>query len=350
MIVVAWPSGAPIDRVRLRRPTITAALITALASPTYAAGANPGEWDQGFAELLHQQARVASVGYRLTTANRGLCDTLQPEAGWVVQDPTEYKPDMRSAAIRFFKMDSGYTVMLVVPDGPAARAGVLAGDAITAIDARPVVEPARAIAQQPASTARIDAFSAAMDAAMARGRTIVSVNRGGKTLDLALVPAIGCASRTDLSLAPGFDSYADGVAATITIDMVRYARDDDELAVVLGHETAHNVHHDHPAAGLRKGRIEAGAVGTRESEIEADYTDLYLMARAGYDYHKAADFWRRFGRDHGLGILASPSHPGWTRRARLAQATASEIDAKQASGAPLVPNLGLFDGIRKAPH
>ena len=327
-------------------PILCAAVATALTAAAHAEPLPSREWDAGFAELLQQQTRVSSVGFRLATTNNDLCDTHQPQAGLEVQDPTQYKPEMRAAAVRFFGMRAGFTVMLVVPNGPAARAGIMPGDGITAIDGRPLAEISQKMAGQPAGVTRIEQFSRMLEAAMRAGPTTLSIQRGTQSLDLILTPVIGCASHTELSLAPGLDSYADGSTATITIEFVRYTRDDDELAVVLGHETAHNVHHDHPGPGIRKGRIEAGTVSTRESETEADYTDLYLMAHAGYDYHKTSAFWHRFGKDHGLGILASPSHPSWNKRAKLAQATAAEIDAKKAQGMPLIPELPPFDRLR----
>jgi hypothetical protein len=322
-----------------------------MATSAYAAPPalpQPGRWDLGFSELLLQQARVATVGFRLAVDNNALCDTHFPQAGWVVQDPMQYRADMRADAVRFFGMKNGFTVMLVVPDGPAAHAGLMAGDAITAVDGKPVAALPTDASGQKASQLRIDRFSGTMGAAMRAGPTTLSVQRGSQALTVILTPIMGCASRTELSLSSGIDSYADGGTATITAEFVAYTRDDDELAVVLGHETAHNVHHDHPGPGRRQGRIEAGTVSTRESETEADYTDLYLMAHAGYDYHKASEFWRRFGKDHGLGILASPSHPGWTKRAKRALDTAAEIDAKKAQNAPLIPNLPVFDRVRAA--
>jgi hypothetical protein len=308
----------------------------------------PSQWNEAFAEIRALKARIAVINFRLTTANDSLCDTHLPQAGFLVQDALQYPPEIRAAAVRFFHMEAGPAVMLVVPGGPADKAGLRADDTILAIDDRTVdtVASSKESARQALSYASIDALSAKLDRAFAKGETILSVRRGTDTLRIPIVPVPGCYSRADFFISKEMNSYADGVNAALSTAVVEYSRDDDELAIVLGHEMAHNVQHDRVLPGSAVtgvGRIEARIVDVRESETEADYVGVYLMARAGYDFHKASGFWSRYGKEYGLGIFAAPTHPGWTKRARLTEMAAAEIEAKQAHGLPLIPDLPFFE-------
>jgi len=112
--------------------------------------------------------------------------------------------------------------------------------------------------------------------------------------------------------------------------LFKYARNDAELAAVIGHEVAHALK-SHGIQGAQR-RQNAALVGallqvglgvagvdpaiantvnqaygygatygyihpySREKEMEADSIGLYLMAKAGYDPRAALSFWERFGK------------------------------------------------------
>lgn len=309
------------------------------------------QWNEAFAEIRALKARIAAIDFRLTTANDSLCDTHVPQTGFLVQDALQYPPEIRAAATRFFHMEQGPSVMLVVPGSPADKAGLRADDVILAIDDQTVDDSAalKESSRRASSYAGVDALVAQLDKAFAKGEITLSIRRGPDTLRIPIVAVMGCYSRADVFISKEMNSYADGINATISTAVVSYTRDDDELAVVLGHEMAHNIQHDRvlpgsAVAGL--GRIDARLVDVRQSETEADYVGVYLMARAGYDFHKAPAFWLRFGKEHGLGIFASPSYPSWTKRARLTEMAAAEIESKRARGLPVIPNLPFFEKSR----
>jgi len=306
-------------------------------------GESAAELDENFAALRLQQSHLATINFRLVTANDALCDTHLPQSGLVVQERTQFSPAIRAAAARFFHLEDGPAIMAVVPGSPADKAGLKPDDVLTAINglALPVPPPGGDAEPKRASFTAIVALNGLIDRELGRGPTIFSVRRGGKALDLTLTPVSGCRSRIELSLSRQMNSYADGLTATITTAVVSYTRSEDELAVVLGHEMSHNVQHDRDPSG-HGGRIEARAVSERQSEAEADYVGVYLMARAGYDFRQAPRFWQRFGKDYGLGIFASGSHPGWSKRVALTETAVREIERKQASGQPLVPELPFF--------
>src|SRR5581483_5808207 len=116
------------------------------------------------------------------------------------------------------------------------------------------------------------------------------------------------------------NAWADGEKVVVTSAMLRFAADDDELAVVLSHEIAHNAmrHLDarikNTMMGAIVGAILDVAVSTggadtqwgytrrlasagsqafsQDFEREADYVGLYILARAQRPYASAPDFWR----------------------------------------------------------
>ena len=79
--------------------------------------------------------------------------------------------------------------------------------------------------------------------------------------------------------------------------------------------------------------------------MEADYVGLYLLARAGYDYHKAGDMQKLLGALSPMDIYVYESdstHPSSSVRLALARETAKEIDMKLALGdkrSDLVPDF-----------
>ena len=116
-----------------------------------------------------------------------------------------------------------------------------------------------------------------------------------------------------------------GGKVVVYTGILKYTQDENGLAVVLGHETAHALAHhgaerlsqqmmtqiaaESAAIVLGKGdpqtmkSIEqAFGIGAeygvllpfnREHESEADHIGLYLMAEAGYDPRGAVEFWKR---------------------------------------------------------
>lgn len=77
-----------------------------------------------------------------------------------------------------------------------------------------------------------------------------------------------------------------------------YARADEEIAGVIGHEYCHILHGD-----LGRGRN----VPSITVEREADDCGLRLSMKAGYNCHKAIQLWFRYAKDHPNYV--STTHP-----------------------------------------
>jgi hypothetical protein len=290
--------------------------------------------------LREQDLRVAEIAFRITTANLSLCTDRGPQTGLVFQSALQYGPRLRATAERVFGIDARPSVETLVPGGPADHAGLKSGDIILAIDGEAVASPP---ADGASSYAPVEATLNRLDRALAKGAARLTIQRGAATETVELGSVEGCAYDAQAIPSRELNASADGNHVFVTTGLLRYANDDADLAVVLGHEFAHNVLHHRRrlnAKGFARdvlGDLGATPQSLNTAEREADYVGLYLIARAGYDISKAPEFWRRFAADYGDSVYARWSHPGSSERAANLAATRDEILDKLSRGQPLTP-------------
>jgi predicted Zn-dependent protease len=107
----------------------------------------------------------------------------------------------------------------------------------------------------------------------------------------------------------------------MTTAMLGYARSEDELAVVLGHELSHSIlgHQGlRDEEGLLAGLgIKASAMWKREEA--ADRLGLRLMAAAGFNLEAAIPFWDRYLGQYDWFPQIFRSHPSRGAREKIAR-------------------------------
>lgn len=159
---------------------------------------------------------------------------------------------------------------------------------------------------------------------------------------------------------PTINAFATGSKIFITSGMIKFCKSDDELALVLGHELAHNtMSHidakrgngllmsfliDGPIIALTGvnpgiGRNIGEGMHSQGFESEADYVGMYNTARAGFDIDGVSDLWRRMATEHPTAIYTATTHPTTANRFVVLEATRDEINAKKAAGQQLEPNM-----------
>ncbi len=142
-----------------------------------------------------------------------------------------------------------------------------------------------------------------------RSSTVI-VERAGARLSFNVIPKEMPYVRIRLKQTSKINAYAKFTGIVFTSGMVHFAEDEDELAIIMGHELAHLT-----SKHLPKNISVAALCGTlggltgpfapwatqalyapysRKNEREADYIGLIYAHNAGYDIEKGATLWKRF--------------------------------------------------------
>lgn len=337
--------GLPACGPELRRPAIEAAAVDRETER---------QMEMAMELWFHRKERLQRVAWRLATRGAPLCDkTVEPGfgLGWISSDSLPER--FRGVARKSFGIDSKLRVHGIVPGSPAARAGLEDGDEIVSVGGHAV--------------ASLEDMARVWSGLSGNRVSLTVLTVGGKSR-VELKGVERCAYPVRLDLSDAINAFADGKAVGITTGMMRFVESDDELALVVGHELAHNVS-GHVAkqqtntlagfflgalvdAGATAAGVDTGGAGrelgarmgqgaySKDFESEADYLGCYFAARAGYDASLAMLMWRRMAAEHpasisGGGFLAS--HPATAERAVALERTVEEIRLKQARGRELVP-------------
>jgi len=307
-------------------------------------------------DMVNEQKRISRVYRTLATRAIAMCGELVgPDVGLYSMS----KPKGATGPVLESKYGIGErkTVLFVLEGGPAEAAGIRPRDVIKSVNG----------VQANDREGLIGLF----EKLPAEDPINFEVERSGETLLLAVKPERGCRFPVTLRPEQIVNAFADGKQIMITRGMVNFARNDDELALVIAHEMAHNLMKHIEAkkqnAGLgliadiavvllTRGQVSssnfsqlAAMAYSQEFEAEADYVGLYVMAQAGMPITDAPQFWRRMAAAHPAGIKSnhSASHPSTSYRMVALEETVKEIDGKKQKGEALVPNM--VDGKFKAP-
>jgi len=293
--------------------------LPSIAAPDLAAETQAQE-TKALRRIERQTQRLLNVGWPILSANAELCPRRAPAIGVKTHSDESYSKRLRDGAARVLGADDVSRVFAVAEGSPAQMSGLQRGDVLLNADA----EPTKPHGED-------------WEAQLETGR--INVRRGETVLSLEVQPAEICNYALRLSSSGAVNAYADGRNITVTTAMVDFVNSDQELALIIGHELGHNA-----MGHIRKivGNFIISLGGTRYTrpfESEADYVGLYYMVRAGFAPDGVEDFWRRLSVVAPRGINRAKTHPRFPDRYLRIAAARREILAKQAAGAPLVPNF-----------
>jgi len=144
-----------------------------------------------------------------------------------------------------------------------------------------------------------------------------------------------------------------GGRAAVYTGMIDFARSNDELAVVMGHEASHAIARHGTERASRDALLQAGVEATsaatgsnaagegasaamqlgislpysRRDESEADEMGLLIAAQAGYDPRSAIELWRRMQAHGGGNFEFLSTHPSEGTRIERLQALMPQASA-----------------------
>ena len=336
---------------------IVAAMIAGCAAPTTRQGSVTehtvdleAERQQELAarDLVEKQKRLQRIERELATKATKLCPgQVGPDTG--VMAMTRPKGDFGPAFERVYGIHNRLTILYVLEGSPAQAAGLAAGDVIVKVN--DVDMPDAKSLEQLQGVLR----------SFAPMR--FEIERKGVPLVVSVVPEPACWYPILITPDQGVNAFADGTRIRVTRGMVNFAATDDELALVVSHEMAHNAMRHIEAkkknAGLgfladlaililSRGQVSSqafqqiGAMAySQEFEAEADYVGLYIMANAGMPIDEAPLFWRRMAAEYPASIRSNhaASHPSTSYRMVALENAVREIKGKIAAHQALLPNM-----------
>jgi hypothetical protein len=313
--------------------TIVVLLIGAVAQ------ANPAM------SLRPEDLRVAAIAYRLALHGRSYCGSPAPVTGLLLHHLPEYEPKDRPLQIERHRLDRGPGVLSVVPESPAARAGLSPGDVLMAVNGHTFPDPRAMAALRNRKDWRkqIEQSEAILEGELGRGPAMLTILRDGTERHMTLEAERGCAIRPRLARSKQRNAFADGRYVVVTTKLLEFVPRDDELAFIIGHEAAHNLL-DHKArldaqkvpTGILQG-IGKNASRVRAVEEEADRFGLRLAWAGGYDPTAALGFWQRHYAKHDPPLQIFRTHPSLKARAQLMRETVAELQREVRPDAAQYP-------------
>jgi Peptidase family M48/PDZ domain len=346
---------------------LISALLAACAAPT----TRPVEVDKkaeeaeallqrelAFEGFLEDELRIKRVAQPILEAAIELCkDKTRFDTGATFTTMGAYGKDFEPVVTKYLGISGNELGLLhVVPGSPADKAGLKRGDKLISVNGF-VIPNTKEAATELGKRAQ-EWFKKPDPVTTIYARKTSS---SWQTAQASVTPVKACDFPAFLVMQESLNAYADGKAIAIFRGMLRFAND-NELAIVIGHELAHNFM-GHIEAGQRnnvlgtiaeiiaasRGIPTQGALGSAIAlayspafESEADYVGLYVLARAGIEIKDAPKFWRRMAAANPGGISQRgmiASHPATSARFVALEKTVQEIEAKRAAGQALAPEL-----------
>lgn len=273
-----------------------------------------------FAQMAKHQKRLNALASKILIANHELCKKTGPEIGALTHTLKSYDKKLRPAAARELGAGDDPVVYYVRSGSPADRAGLKIGERLLGAEGKPLSLPGKDFTRH------------------IKGGAKLRVEREGVSQPISFKPNTACAYPVRLKMSAAINAYANGKAITVTAGMMNFAASDDELAMIIGHELAHN-ELGHIRKIITNYALSLGATRyARPFESEADYVGLYYAARAGFNIDNVEDIWRRLARQSARPIARAKTHPAYPDRYVRLRAAREEILQKQEAGEDLVPN------------
>ncbi|MEY4467940.1 MAG: hypothetical protein RIR21_1733 [Pseudomonadota bacterium] len=300
--------------------------------------------------LLLRQERVYRIAAPLIIKNAVLCRTqARPLLGFTAKNQYSYPPELAVAARQSLGLDERLQIMQILDGSGAMRAGLKRGDILQTIQdlnipTGPQAEP---------ETARM--LSPILKNLSELNITVIRQNQP-ITVNVPLT--LACAFAIDVGNAQQVNAYADGRRILLTRGLLDSFTTDEDVAVVIAREIAHNVlQHAKQLQQMatlsmvidnlllfKPDQIAANSsngikITPEKMDQEADRLALFMLTRAGYDPANFSRVLQKLAQNpnSSQALTYSTLHPWTEARRSVIQATLKEIRQKQAAKKVLVP-------------
>ena len=312
-------------------------------------------------KYIQDSAKITNIAAKIRLAGTNICESqtslMLGLKYWNIHD---FLPEDENIARNKYQLGAGLKVLNVATESPAEKAGFKIGDELLAINDLIIAGGKNA---KKDFAKQLDEFKKTLKP------LTIKVWREGEEKLLSVLPVKACKSDIELIFDNSVNAYADGTNIYIAKGMMNFVQNEEEIALVISHELAHNVMNHIDAkktnAGLGMaigllldlgaavagvntqggftdagGRLGAQAFSV-DFENEADYVGIYFMANANYKIDNVALFWRRMAQENPNGITLSSTHPSTSERFVSIEKTIAEIKQKQINDKPLKPEMKI---------
>lgn len=323
----------------------TCGLWLAMAAAPLPAGAKaaPKAQVSQLTELQMLDQRVADIGWKLATLNLELCPVHFAATGITLHSASQYNASWRSSAVEAFGFEQGKPAVLAVAKGsPAWNSGIRPNDIIVSLNGVALGRPDAKISAK-GNYSETDSAMALVESVKIGEPVVLGVERGDDRIALDVMPVESCASRFEMATSNQLNANSNGRVVQVFGRLVVALSSDDDLALVMAHELAHNtLGHNQSIKSRRLSTSLFAAFNSsgkvlRDFELQADRYGIFMAARAGFAYSHAAAFWKRFASTGGISAWIAITHPSPRNRERKAQAAVDEVNLLVAQHKPLIP-------------
>ncbi len=300
--------------------------------------------------LLLRQERVYRIAAPLIIKNAVLCRTqARPLLGFTAKNQYSYPPELAVAARQSLGLDERLQIMQILDGSGAMRAGLKRGDILQTIQdlnipTGPQAEPETARMLSPILKNLSE--------------LTITVIRQNQPITVNVPLTLACAFAIDVGNAQQVNAYADGRRILLTRGLLDSFTTDEDVAVVIAREIAHNVlQHAKQLQQMatlsmvidnlllfKPDQIAANSsngikITPEKMDQEADRLALFMLTRAGYDPANFSRVLQKLAQNpnSSQALTYSTLHPWTEGRQSVIQATLKEIRQKQAAKKVLVP-------------
>jgi len=296
-------------------------------------------YTQAFTYQLKQRARLAEVAQPLLESSIHDCPSnTRYSLGIFLHSLQSYTEQERPAAEQLYQLNETPKILYVLNNG-AANPQLKTGDQLLKVNDQ----------QAPKNITKLQRLIAE---SIKKGDPVsFLIQRNNEPRTVTITPHKICAYPILYSNSDTINGYADGHKIIITAGLMRVAKQDPQLALIIAHELAHNtLHHINQrltntalgglidialiSSGVISPFIGAGLganLHTQAYEIEADLEGLRLMHQAGFEIEGLDQFWQTMASIHPSTISQGieMSHPTTVERALLIRKKIVELKQKK---------------------